>query len=256
MLLLKEKNKFLLKQAVILAGGQGERLKPLTNTIPKPMAPVNELPFLDYLIYSIIRAGIKDILILVGYKSEIIIERYKTISGVKIDFSFASETYNTGKRLINAYSKLNNHFLLMYGDNYWPIEINKMWENYKKLQVEVSTTVFSNTKGTGEYGFENNVVVSKNNLVSNYDKERKTREANGVDIGYFIVSKKSINPNIKDNISYEENILPELIKQNMLGAFSTNKQYYYITNIRTLKNFEREVLLNNFLPLPKKYFEV
>ena len=134
----------MLTQAVIFAGGKGNRLKPLTNTIPKPMAPVNGLPFLDYLIYSIVRSGIKDILILVGYKSEFIIERYSTISGVKIDFSFGSETYNTGKRLISAYSKLSNHFLLMYGDNYWPIEIKKMWQNYKKLQVGVSTTVFLN----------------------------------------------------------------------------------------------------------------
>ena len=41
-------------QAVILAGGRGERLRPLTDNIPKPMAPINGTPFLDYLIHSII----------------------------------------------------------------------------------------------------------------------------------------------------------------------------------------------------------
>ena len=53
-----------LQQAVILAGGRGERLRPLTDSIPKPMAPVNGIPFLDYLIHSIIQGEIKNILFL------------------------------------------------------------------------------------------------------------------------------------------------------------------------------------------------
>ena len=67
----------MIKQAVILAGGKGERLLPLTKSIPKPMAPVNKIPFLSYLIYSLKKRGIKKILILVGYKSNQIIKFYK-----------------------------------------------------------------------------------------------------------------------------------------------------------------------------------
>ena len=48
-------------QAVILAGGRGTRLHPLTDKIPKPMAPINAIPFLDYLINSIIKSEIKNI---------------------------------------------------------------------------------------------------------------------------------------------------------------------------------------------------
>ena len=69
-----------LQQAVILAGGRGERLRPLTDSMPKPMAPVNGIPFLDYLINSIIMAGIDNILILLGYKAYIITNRYKIIN--------------------------------------------------------------------------------------------------------------------------------------------------------------------------------
>ena len=61
-----------LTQAVILAGGRGERLRPLTDSMPKPMAPINGIPFLDYLIHSIIQAGIENILILLGYKADMI----------------------------------------------------------------------------------------------------------------------------------------------------------------------------------------
>ena len=66
-------------QAVILAGGRGERLRPLTDSIPKPMAPINGVPFLDYLINSVIQAGIGKILILLGYKADLIADRYKKL---------------------------------------------------------------------------------------------------------------------------------------------------------------------------------
>ena len=55
-------------QAVILAGGLGKRLHPLTKSIPKPLAPVNNVPFLDYIIQLLIDNNFKKILILVGYK--------------------------------------------------------------------------------------------------------------------------------------------------------------------------------------------
>ena len=65
----------MIKQAVILAGGRGLRLWPLTKDIPKPMAPINGRSFLDYLIYSLISSGINDIIILLGYKGEMIENR-------------------------------------------------------------------------------------------------------------------------------------------------------------------------------------
>ena len=55
----------MINQAVILAGGKGTRLLPLTKNLPKPMAPVNNIPFLSYLIFSLKKIGIKKILILV-----------------------------------------------------------------------------------------------------------------------------------------------------------------------------------------------
>ena len=244
----------MLTQAVILAGGRGERLRPLTDTIPKPMALINGGHFLDYLIYSIIKVGIKNILILVGYKADVIIDRYKNMKNINIEFSKGTEKDRTGKRILNAYDKLEEHFLLMYGDNYWPIALDKMWSNYQQLGASISTTVFSNKDGTGEYGHENNVVVGNDSMIVKYDKKRKTNEANGVDIGYFIVFKDSLNPDLFGNISFELDILPRFIAKKHLGAYITNQQYYYITNMQSLKNFENAVAVKNFLSLPKFYF--
>lgn len=244
-----------INQAVILAGGRGERLRPLTNRIPKPMAPINGgIPFLDYLLYSVIQAGIEKILILLGYKADAIINRYKNMENISIEFSYGTKDDRTGRRVINAYELLDDYFLLMYGDNYWPIALDEMWSNYIESSATVSTTVFSNKYGTGEYGFENNIEVERNKMVINYDKNRESDGANGVDIGYFIVSKESINPEIKGNISFEEDILTKLIKNNQLIAYITDDQYYFITDLNSLNNFASVVIKNNYKPLPKESF--
>ena len=246
-----------LNQAVILAGGKGTRLKPYTDTLPKPLAPIIGLPFLDYLIFSLIKEGISHILILVGYKKELIIERYSRIKkqNVKIDFSIGNVSDKTGKRIIDAYDKLDKKFLLVYGDNYWPLNLKEMVCEYQNNETLLMTTVYSNNDGMGEYGFENNIIVKKNNIVKSYDKERKNNKANGVDIGYFIIDKSIINPNIKGNISFERDIITKNVKQNNVSAFITDKNYFYITDEIALKFFEIAVEKENFLPLPNDYFK-
>ena len=56
----------MIEQAVILAGGEGKRLYPITRNLPKPMAPINSVPFLSYLIFILKKKGIKKILILLA----------------------------------------------------------------------------------------------------------------------------------------------------------------------------------------------
>ena len=244
----------MIKQAVILAGGKGERLMPITNKIPKPLAPVNNKPFMDYLIQSLVDVKINHVLILTGYKANKIEERYSNIQGINIEFNRGEVNDKTGARLINAFTLLDEYFLLLYGDNYWPIELNEMIKLYNKSNVAVSTTVFSNKNGTGEYGKENNVVVGNDGLVINYDKQRLTREANGVDIGYFIVSKNIFNEIKSNNPSFEVDILPKLIGEKNLAAYVTDNQYYFITDKSRLNNFSEVVQHKNIKPLGEKYF--
>jgi len=244
----------MLKQAVILAGGRGERLRPLTDSMPKPMAPINGVPFLDYLIKSIVNTGIDKILILLGYKGNVITDRYKHMKNLIIEFSYGDENDQTGRRLLNAYDQLDDYFLLMYGDNYWPINLGAILTNYQKLNTAVTATVYSNKNGTGEYGFENNLVVNKDGFIEKYDKKRETENANGINIGYFLVAKDSLDQNVNGNVSFESDILPEFIIRKELGAYITNTQYYYMTNMQSLKFFESYVLYEKFLPLSQKYF--
>ena len=243
-----------IKQAVILAGGLGNRLRPLTDIVPKPLAPINGIPFLDYLINSLVNVGINNIVLLLGYKYNLIVSRYKYLTNIIINFSIGNISDDTGTRLLNSYELLNEDFLFLYGDNYWPIELSKMWSNYKKKNASISTTVFSNLRGTGEYGKENNIVVGSDGSILDYDKSRTNPDANGVDIGYFILSKNVLDVNIKKNVSFELDILPTFVAAKKITAYMTNEQYYYITTIDSLKNFEQAVKQNDFKPLSDKYF--
>ncbi|MHA2282091.1 MAG: sugar phosphate nucleotidyltransferase [Promethearchaeota archaeon] len=232
-----------INQAVIFAGGSGVRLRPITDNLPKPLAPVKGVPFLDYLFQSLVEVCIKKILMLVGYKNEMIIRHYGDAlpNGIKIEYSIGTDEDQTGRRLLNAYTFLDEYFLLMYGDNFWPIALSDMKKLYEKANVKMLTTAFSNIKGTGEYGFENNLEVGEDLLALNYDKSRKSNRLNTVDIGFFIVQKNALDPTLKGNLSFEEDIFAKFVQNRQVVVYVTDTQYYYITDVYSLKVFEEYV---------------
>lgn len=229
-----------IQQAVILAGGRGERLRPLTDSLPKPLVPIHGIPFLDYLFQSLVAVGIRKFLLLLGYKSRMIVDRYKPlkIPGIEIEYSIGSVEDATGRRLLNAHPLLDEAFLLLYGDNYWPVEWNNMVQLYEQKGAKALVTVFDNKDGAGEYGMENNIRVAKDFYVEQYDKKRSLQNLNGVDIGYYIFRKEILDSKRKGNLSLEEEMLPEWIAKRELIAYVTRTPYYYITDGASLKRFE------------------
>jgi D-glycero-D-manno-heptose 1,7-bisphosphate phosphatase len=80
--------------------------------------------------------------------------------------------------------------------------------------------------------------VDEGGYVRKYDKTRKSKLLNGVDIGFFIVNKKVLNLMPIINFSFEERILPILVKQNQLAGYQTEHRYYYISNVDSLEQAE------------------
>ena len=236
-----------IEQAVILVGGRGERLRPLTDDAPKPLIPINGVPFLDYLIESMVAVGIKRILLLVGYKGEMIMERYgnSLSNGVQIGYSIGNVDDLTGRRLLNAYRMLDEVFLLLYGDNYWPVALKDMLKLYRNKNAGVLMTLFSNKNGTGEYGWENNANVGGDCFVEKHDNTRMSEGLNTVGMGYYIMDKSCLNPEMESNISFEEGILSRLVSDRQVIGYITDEQYYYITNGKSLKDFEEYVIQRN-----------
>ncbi len=228
-------------QAVILAGGAGTRLQPLTNDRPKPMVLANGRPFLEYLVEMLKSQGITEIVMLLGYMPEKITSHFGDGSsfGISIKYSIGSAEDQTGARIRNAAGLLNDQFMLLYCDNYWPVNLAKMAGFYDSIGVLATTTVFNNNDGTGEYGFENNVFVGNDNHVVLYDKTRKDPRLNGTDIGFFILKKEILNFIPEGNISFESEVLPRLAAKKELGAFRTDHPYYPITDLNWLKRAEK-----------------
>ncbi|MBI5077317.1 HAD-IIIA family hydrolase [Candidatus Falkowbacteria bacterium] len=228
------------KQAVILAGGLGARLRPLTETIPKPMIPINGRPFLEYLIELLKKNGIEEVVILSGYLAEKITEYFGDGSkfGLLIKYSIGTVEDETGARIHNAADMLHDEFLVMYGDNYWPMNLPKMLNFYRSKNVLAMTTVYNNKDGAGEYGFENNIAVGADGRVIFYDQTRQDERLNGTEIGFFILNKKVLEMMPADNFSFQTVIFPKLIEQNQLIGYRTDHPYYPITNIEYLKRAE------------------
>lgn len=134
------------KQCVIFCGGRGERLRPYTDSCPKPMVPVHGRPFLEYLIEQLRGQGVGEFLLLAGYLGEQI-ERHFEESPDVLTVVQPPE-WETGKRLKDAAPLLRERFLLLYGDNYAPVSLKWLMEGHEAGGFALTVTFA--TKSTGE----------------------------------------------------------------------------------------------------------
>ncbi len=221
-----------IKQAVILAGGIGTRLRPLTDNLPKPMIPINRKPFLEYLLELLKKNGIKEVILLLGYLPDKIREYFGNGSdfGIKTKYSIGDVSFETGKRIKNAEELLDDNFLLMYCDNYWPLNLKKVVEYHNNHNALVTVTIYTNKDNFTK----SNMKVNDQGYVTLYDKSRKGKNLSGVDIGFFIINKKVFELMPDTNFSFEKKILPKLIEKKQLAGYLTDHKYYSIGKIERL----------------------
>lgn len=226
------------KQAVILAGGRGVRLRPLTDTIPKPMIPFHGKPFLAYLISLLKDQGFDKILLLLGWLPHIVQNHFGDGKdcGVQIEYSVAPEEYETGARLIAAKPLIDPCFLLMYCDNYWPMRMREMWEHFLKTDALAQITVYANSDG-----YTKNNVRVENGMVVCYDKKRTMNNLQGVEIGFAIVKNPVLDLIPGGNVNFEKEVFPRLVAQHRLSAYVTEHRYY------SVGSHERLPLTDTFL---------
>src|SRR5881275_911862 len=102
----------------ILAGGFGTRLGALAKGLPKPMIPINGRPYLERVIDSFARCGLQDIVLLTGYRAEVIEEHFGDGNrfGVNVTYSRETEPLGTGGAIREARALLGDTFVMTYGD--------------------------------------------------------------------------------------------------------------------------------------------
>ncbi len=232
-----------IKQAVILAGGLGTRMRPLTDTLPKPMIPIKGKPFLEYQIKSLKEKGVEEIVLLLGYLPEKVVDYFKDGSqfGVSIKYSIGKIEDETGMRIKNASQLYDDVFFLLYCDNYQPFNLEKFLKFHFERDVDLSVIVFSNKDNSTK----KNILVGDDGYIVTYDKTRTAENLNGVEAGVFIVNKKVVEAMPNDNFSWEKVTFPVLIKDKKMAGFMTDHKYYSIGSL------ERLPLTEKFLK-PKK----
>ncbi len=213
-------------QAVILAGGRGERLRPLTDTMPKPMLPFHGRPFLTYLLDQLRTQGVQEVLLLVGYLAGQIRDYFGDGSGwgLRIRYVESPVEAETGQRIRDAAPLIAPCFLLLYCDNYWPMQLDQMWDAFQRGGAPAMVTVYNNADGYSR----SNLRVDDEGYVVAYDPTRTAPGLNGVELGYGILAREVLDYLPRGNVSLEHTVYPALASRRLLRAFRTEHRYYSV----------------------------
>jgi len=214
-------------QAVILAGGRGSRLRPITDTIPKGLVPFHGKPFNGFLVDMLREQGFESILFLLGYLADSYIDHFGDGSdyGIAIEYDVTSPDDLTAHRVQHAQDLIQDSFLLLYCDNYWPMDFDRMWEKYLGNGLPCQVTVYSNEDGFSR----DSVIVDESGRVTVFDRTRTTPGLQGVEISYAILARDVVLPLLPpEQELFEQAVYPVLAQEGRLGAYWTRHRYYSV----------------------------
>jgi len=219
-------------QAVILAGGRGVRMRPLTDTRPKPMIEFHGRPFLEYLVELLREQGFTRVLMLLGYLPEVIEQHFGDGRefGVSIEYSISDPDDLTVRRVQLARDRIDPCFLLMYCDNYWPLQMDRMWRRFVEHDAPAMITVYSNKDGYSR----DSVRVGPDGYVSVLDRSRTAAGLQGVEISYAVLTRPVLDLLPKDDALFEEAVYPELVRRRQLVAHVSDHRYYSVGSLQRL----------------------
>lgn len=187
-------------KTVILAAGLGKRLRPITETIPKVMTPINSKPILEYTIKNLKAAGLKDLILVVGYKKEEVIKYFGDGKkfGVNIEYVDQGKPLGTGHAVLVARDKTSEEFAVCYGDSVLdPEEMKRIIDNFKENNLNSVIGVKEASKE--ELKSLGNVIIKDNKVVDIIEKPSVEESVGNAAFIGFAVFKKDI-------FSYLENL--------------------------------------------------
>jgi NDP-sugar pyrophosphorylase family protein len=227
-------------QAVILAGGLGTRLRPLTERIPKVMVSVYGKPFLEYQLKLLKKNGIKDIVLCTGYLREQIESYFGSGGNMALTIRYSREEnrlLGTGGALKQARTLLDDHFCVINGDTYLPLDYRELERYFIKRDKKAIMAVYDNSDDTG---VKNNVELDRESMVVRHDKERLDLQLKYVEAGALVL-KREVLDIVPDTypVSLEKGLYPVLIQNKELAAYIADRRFYDIGTPEQLKVFEK-----------------
>jgi len=195
----------MVKEAIILAGGLGTRLRKVVKDIPKPMADVNGKPFLEYLLAYLVKQGIKKIILSVGYKHEVIKTYFgNSFLGMEIVYSVETEPLGTGGGIRKSLSFVNSEdVFVLNGDTLFNIDLKK-FSLFHKEKNSVLSVALRPMKEFDRYGA---VELDNNRRIIGF-KEKRYYEFGLINGGIYLLNKDFFATfGLKKSFSFEKDFL-------------------------------------------------
>lgn len=219
-------------KVVLMAGGLGTRLRPLTETIPKPMLKVGNKPILETIVDGFRRAGFENFLFCVSYKSHIIEEYFGDGSkfGVKIEYQHEPKKMGTAGALSMLREKLTEPFFVMNGDLITNVDFNRFYEMHMNSGA-------AGTMGVREYDFQvpYGVVSLKNGEIVSI--EEKPIHRFFVSAGIYVLSPEALSL-IPDNDYFDMPSLFNTIAEKKMKSGSYVIKEYWL-DIGRMSDYQR-----------------
>jgi glucose-1-phosphate cytidylyltransferase len=237
---------------MILAGGKGTRFKEYTEDIPKPMIRALNKPLLIHIIDHYINYQVKKIVILAGYKKEVISDYFSEKSDKKIsNDSFLYKDVNisildtgqdamTGARIRKGLNLIKNeNFYLTYGDGIADVNISALTKFHLKNKAKVTLTAVRPPARFGSLDLKDNKVI-------NFGE--KTNALQGwINGGFFVVNRSITNDlDDNDNCIFEKTPLESVTSEGKLYAYKHEGFWQCVDTIRELEILERELTKNSY----------
>lgn len=216
---------------VILCGGLGKRLRPVINDRPKPMAQVNNKPFLDTLIEYVASFGFKRFILCTGYMGEVIRKHYKESSS-PLEFVFSQETapLGTGGAIKNAHSLIqSDSFLVMNGDSFCKFDLKRFYKFHliKKAMLSIVLSKVRNNQSSGI------VILGRDKRIVEFKEKAELTRGAYSSAGIYLMEQEIFQVMKNKRIfSLEYDIFPALTVKDCYGYYCKN----YFIDIGTPQN--------------------
>jgi len=216
-------------KAIILAGGRGKRLRPITDYVPKPLIPIKNIPIIEWQIKYLKKFGVSEVIICSGYKTEMI-ENYLNNKklGVKITFSIETTPLGTGGAIKKAGKKISEKsFIVINGDVITNMDLKKLLKKENSIASIQLKTKFG-------------ILQTNDDKIIKFD-EKKEIEDLWMNAGVYHLKKSTLKdlPNIGD---IEKTLFPSYAKKEKLFTLKfRNVKWHSIDSFKDMEECALEV---------------
>ena len=237
-------------QAVVLVGGEGTRLRPLTLETPKPMIPILNLPFLERTLLRLKDAGIDDVILPAGYLPGAITSAFGDGSrlGMKVTYVIEETPLGTAGALKNIEQHISGRFFVLNGDVLTSLDLRAMLA-YHKEKGGIGTLHLIRVEDPSSFGC---VVHDSQGRISTFVEKppRETAPTNEVNAGTYLFERAILDHIPADRaVSIERETFPAVIARGLpLFAYTTDDYWVDLGRPEAYLNAHRDIF-DNRMPM-------